>query len=256
MVEDDLSSRLDRLRRENQELRAAVQARDDFIAIAAHELRNPMTPLIAQVEILRNLARQHGSAIPERLSNGLERLDRIASQYMKRATTLLDISRLTSGRFGLEPARLDASGLVREAAEAIAPYAARAGCALSLAIEDNLVGVGDRLALEQITDNLLSNAIKYGAGKPIHLALARDAAGLHLSVRDHGIGISEEDKARIFARFERAVAREHTGGFGVGLWVVGQLVAIMGGAIAISSQPGEGSTFTVRLPFNPAAEEQ
>jgi signal transduction histidine kinase len=113
-------------------------------------------------------------------------------------------------------------------------------------------GIWDRIALEQITDNLLSNAIKYGAGQPIEITLMSDGKTASLRVQDNGIGISEADQARIFGRFERAVTRRAHGGFGIGLWVVRQLVDAMGGDIAVLSKPGSGSTFTVTLPIAPA----
>jgi two-component system OmpR family sensor kinase len=101
-------------------------------------------------------------------------------------------------------------------------------------------------------DNLVSNAIKYGAGQPIVVCALEDAAvgTVSVHVQDHGPGISKEDQARIFQRFERVVGPgRQASGFGVGLWVVGQLIETMGGSITIASQPGRGSTFTVSLPL-------
>ena len=112
-------------------------------------------------------------------------------------------------------------------------------------------GLLDQLAVEQIADNLLSNAIKYGAGEPVEVSLLRRGAKAQLTVRDHGIGISEEDQARIFDAFERAVTRREQGGFGIGLWVVRQLVDTMHGEIHVASRRAEGSTFTVILPLSP-----
>ena len=109
----------------------------------------------------------------------------------------------------------------------------------------------DELAVEQIADNLLSNAVKYGAGEPIEVSLVCDGAEARLTVRDHGIGISEQDQARIFDAFERAVSRREEGGFGIGLWVVRHLVDAMHGEIPVTSGPAEGSTFTVILPLLP-----
>ena len=112
-----------------------------------------------------------------------------------------------------------------------------------------VIGTWDRLALEQVTENLLSNALKFGAGKPVAVALRADGRAARLAVRDRGIGISDADRARVFGRFERAVARREHGGFGVGLWLVNQLVTAMGGTIAVEGAPGEGTTFTVMLPL-------
>jgi signal transduction histidine kinase len=112
----------------------------------------------------------------------------------------------------------------------------------------------DRLAVEQVAENLLSNAIKFGAGRPVRVALRSDGRTARLIVRDQGIGISEEDRARIFQRFERAVTRREHGRFGIGLWLANQLVLAMGGAIGVESEPGAGTTFTVSLPLGGAGQ--
>jgi len=93
------------------------------------------------------------------------------------------------------------------------------GCRLEPSIAGEVTGMLDELAVEQIADNLLSNAVKYGAGEPIEVSLVGDGSKARLTVRDHGIGISEKDQARIFDAFERAVSRREEGGFGIGLWV-------------------------------------
>ena len=111
------------------------------------------------------------------------------------------------------------------------------------------MGQWDRLAVEQIVANLLSNAIKYGAGTQINIALSSDQTDALLSVSDRGPGISPNDQARIFERFEQAVGKqEKRSGFGIGLWLVKSLVEAHGGTISVHSQLGTGSTFTVRLP--------
>lgn len=253
-VAEGAPERIDRLLRENAELRAAVQARDHFISVAAHELRNPVTPLLVQIESLRRMAPLGADGVPARLAEGLARLEMIAARYVRRMNTLLDISRLSSGQLRLTPAPIDIAAAVGETAAELEPFARAAGCALSMSIEADLPGFHDRTAIEEIVENLLSNAIKYGSGRPVSLSLAREAETVRLCVRDHGIGISPDDQARIFARFERVAAASHVGGFGLGLWVVGQLTQAMGGGISVESRPGEGSAFTVRLPLRMAAE--
>lgn len=246
---------VERLRAEVAELQAAVRARDEFISMAAHELRNPMTPLLIQAQLLSTLARASGGAVPERIVEGLERLEGLIAQYLRRASVLLEVSRLTSGAFRLECLHLDLSAAVAEAATRIAPLAERADCAMSVHVDAGLSAWLDPLAIELVADNLLSNAVKYGAGAPVELSLRADGAWARIAVRDHGIGISEQDQARIFARFERAVTRREAGGFGVGLWIVGRLVAAMGGTLAVESRIGEGSTFVVRLPLAAKQED-
>jgi len=245
----DMSAGIECLRGEITALRAAVRARDDFISMAAHELRNPMTSLVGQISLLRKNARDAGSGVPQHITRGIERLDLIVRRYIRRMTTLLDISRLTSGKFNLNPATVNISSVISDIAADFALYAAAAGSLLSIFIEEDIVGLFDRTAVEEIAENLISNAIKYGSSKPIDVTLLRTDEYLSLQVRDRGLGISAKDQERIFERFERLITGRPTVGFGLGLWVVGQLTVAMGGTIAVESDPGEGSTFTVRLPL-------
>jgi two-component system, OmpR family, sensor kinase len=245
----DAAESIRSLREENATLRAALRARDDFISVAAHELRNPMTPLVGQINLLRKTARLAEGAVPERIVKGIERLDLIVRRYIRRTTTLLDISRLSSGKFHLDLAPVDASSVISDIAADFAFHAEAAGSALTLSIETGVFGLLDRTAIEEIAENLISNAIKYGDGKPIEVTLARDAGEIRLQVRDHGLGISAGDQGRIFEQFERLVTPRPTSGFGLGLWVVGQLTEAMGGTITVESHPERGSTFIVRLPL-------
>jgi signal transduction histidine kinase len=128
-------------------------------------------------------------------------------------------------------------------------HAEVAGSTLRISTEKDVIGLLDRTAIEEVVENLISNAIKYGDGKPIDVTLARDAGEMRFEVKDHGLGISANDQARIFEQFERLVTGRPTSGFGLGLWVVGQLTEAMGGTITVESHPGQGSTFIVRLPL-------
>lgn len=242
------------LRATIEELRQAVQARDEFLIAAAHELRNPMTPILVGLDAVLSAAQSGAPA--SAIAPALENLKDNVARYVKRAGSLLDVSRLTTGRFRPELSEVDLSELTREVVQAAAPVARYSGSQLNLAIQDGVVGLWDRLALEQIVENLLSNAIKYGAGNPVEVALSADRSEARLAVSDQGIGISAEDQARIFDRFERAVTRSQHGGFGVGLWTVGRLTAALNGEITVASAPGRGSTFTVRLPLRSAAQQE
>jgi two-component system OmpR family sensor kinase len=232
------------------ELEEELQARDDFLAIAAHELRNPMTPIGARIELLLAKARQMSDAVPQEIIQGLERLEELIDAYVRRATILLDVSRINSDNFRLQPDMVDLSSLVRRVTMAAKPAAERASCRIRLTVQEGVVGRCDATAMEQILDNLLSNAIRYGAGRPIEVAFASDREVARLSVKDNGIGISERDRARIFERFQRAGPKNANGGFGVGLWITRQLICAMQGDIAVSSSPGIGSTFIVTLPLS------
>jgi two-component system OmpR family sensor kinase len=232
------------------ELEAQVRARDEFLAIAAHELRNPMTPIAAWVELLLGIARREPSGIPPQMLHGLERLERLVEAYVRRATTFLDVSRISSQNLQLTFTELDLSSLVRDTVTAMLPAAENAGCRVSLAIQQNVTGSLDRTAVEQIVENILSNAIRYGAGQPISVTLSGgNSSTAQLTIRDQGMGISEADQARIFDQFQRAKANNTAGGFGVGLWITRQLVLAMAGEISVTSKVGCGSTFIVLLPL-------
>jgi signal transduction histidine kinase len=241
------------LRRRLDELASAVAARDNFIAVAAHELRNPMTPIIGQIELLLAGLRS-GKYTLDQIENRLTRIHRSMGHYLKRTSTLLDVSRISSGKFRLTPAPCDLAEVIRMVAETFDDTARYAGATLEVDVPASLPGSWDRLALEQIIDNLVSNAIKYGGGNVVLVSakVATDPAFVVIEVRDHGPGISKDDKGRIFGQFERAIgSEERQTGFGVGLWVVGQIVEAMGGTITVTDPPGGGAAFSIMLPDAP-----
>lgn len=235
-----------------EELRQAVRARDEFVAIAAHELRNPMTPILMQVHSLITAASDPNRCRPDVLAPRLDLLEHAVRDFVRRSTTLLDVARIAAGNLRIELSEVDLSRIVRAVVDRAEAAARLARSRLQADLQDGVVGIWDRLALEQVVENLLSNALKFGAGKPVTLTLRSDGHAAQLAVQDRGIGISEADRARIFQRFERAVTQREHGGFGVGLWLANQLVVAMGGTIGIESAPGEGSAFLVKLPVGTA----
>jgi signal transduction histidine kinase len=243
---DHLSTEAE-LRSRLAELEQAVQARDELLAIAAHELRNPMHALLLQVSAALAVARRNGHGD---LVRRIERVKHIVDRYVKRATVLLDVCRVNARKFPLQVETFDFMDVVREAVESYGPEAAFHQSSLNVTGPQALVGSWDRLAIEQIVSNLLSNAMKYGAGGPVDVNVHEVGAdAVELAVKDSGVGIAPEDQDRIFGRFEQGtnpVARR--AGFGVGLWLVRSLVDVHGGGISVSSVPEKGSTFTVRLP--------
>ncbi|MBL6080068.1 HAMP domain-containing histidine kinase [Belnapia sp. T18] len=236
------------------ELREAVRVRDEFVAIAAHELRNPMTPILMQVSSLLAAARAPDRCRPELLVPRMEILQIAVREFVRRSTALLDVSRIAAGNVRIEPVEVDLTGVVSGVVDRAVIAARMARSTLEADLQPGVLANLDRLAMEQVAENLLSNAIKFGAGKPVNVVLRSDGHVARLAVQDRGIGISEEDRARIFARFERAVARRDHGGFGIGLWLANQLVTAMDGTIAVESVPGEGTIFTVTMPLGVAAQ--
>ena len=254
MAEDELSE-LAELRELVDSLRRSVRARDDFIAIAAHELRNPMTPIVGVAELALIAARRAEGKCPPRVIILLERLQRLVQDYVRRATRLLDVNRLETGNLQLEPTATDLSQLVLSTVHRYQAEAGHQQCTLEHDIEADVRGHLDPLAVEQVIDNLVSNAVKFGAGKPVTVRLRSDGRAACLEVRDAGIGMSVDQQERIFGRFEQIVARHDGSGFGLGLWIASRLIAAMNGRITVSSRPGEGSTFTAILPLAARGKE-
>ncbi|HET6345858.1 MAG TPA: HAMP domain-containing sensor histidine kinase, partial [Myxococcota bacterium] len=232
------------------ELQKAVKVRDEFLSIASHELRTPLTALELQLgNLTRLMAKPDPLVWRERFSDKLERATRQTGRLAKLIDNLLDVSRISAGRFRLEPEPMDLARLCQDLGERWSDEAGVAGCRLELDIVGPCEGQWDPLRLEQVITNLLSNAVKYGAGQPIELSLRQDPSGVRMQVRDHGIGVAQGALARIFDRFERAVSPREFGGLGLGLFITREIVEAHGGQISVQSTLGEGATFIVRLPW-------
>ncbi len=243
--DDDLSARLQRAER-------AIAARDDFLAIAAHELRSPLNALALRLAALEMMAAREGS---ESLRVEIERTRRTVDRYVGRAVVLLDVSRLNSSGMQLSPSRIDVAELVRNVVEAHRDEAAFHGAPLTAEVEGGSPGFWDAHMVEQILSNLVNNAIKYGDGSPVRVKAWTDEAGgmAHFEVTDGGPGIDAAARSRIFEKFERVVSSTRDrAGFGLGLWIVGRMVAAHEGVIDVAPVAQGGSRFLVSLPLVPA----
>ncbi|KFE66227.1 MEDS domain-containing protein [Hyalangium minutum] len=235
-----------------QEALAAVRIRDEFLSMASHELKTPLTSLQLQLGLLKSGVMASGDGVARKLSPKLQTLERQVTRLNALNNSLLDVTALSTGKLRLELQPVELGALVREAVERLEPDFARAGCEVRLELVEELQGRWDPMRLEQIVVNLLTNAIKYGLGKPVHIQVQRRGESAVLAVRDQGIGISSEAQERLFRKFERAVPSQHYGGLGLGLYISRTLVEAMQGAIQVDSQPGHGAIFTVTLPCEPA----
>ena len=217
------------------------------MAVAAHELRNPMTPILGQVDLLL-AAVKAGNCPPEQVEQRLGRIQHSVVRYVKRATVMLGVSRLTRGGFRPDLEAFDLSALLRESVGEFAPAARHAGVAITLNAPETLPVHLDRMATEQIIDNLVSNALKHGDRTPVEVTADVVGQQVRIAVRDHGAGIPHGERAQMLSTFEHVVGQgERRSGFGIGLWVVGQFVAAMEGTVTIGDAPG-GALFTVILP--------
>jgi PAS domain S-box-containing protein len=235
-----------------RQLKRAIEARDQFLVVASHELKTPLTSLELQIGSLLRLGRSDpdASVSDERVRSKYEAILKQVERMTVLINTLLDVAKLTSGRVELGREPLDLGEVVGRAVASSADAIRRSGSEIRLRAPAPVVGMWDRPSLETAVAHLVSNAVKFGAGAPVEIGVETSGDRAVLTVRDHGIGISVEDQKRIFERFERAVSDRHFGGFGVGLWVARQAVEAHGGTIRVSSVEGEGAEFTIELPLD------
>ena len=234
--------------------REAVRLRDEFLSVASHELKTPLTPLSLKLQMLARAAASQPETpfvlrVREDVAAGRRQIHRLSELI----GDLLDVARISSGKMKLHWEEVDFATVAREVAARLESEAIRAECRLAVEAPAVLTGRSDRLRFEQVVENLLTNAIKYGAGKPIHLLLEKRPLGIRLTVKDLGIGIPQMHQARIFERFERAVSERNYGGLGLGLYITRTIVEALSGTIRVESQPDQGACFTVELPSEPPA---
>lgn len=227
------------------ESEAAVQARDEFLAIASHELRNPVTAIKGSAQLLSRLL-AGGHAKPDRVAHYVDIIDRTADRLSGLVNDLLNMSRLQSGRFSIEPQEQNVAALVREAA-------ARTGGRVRPAdVPGTLHADVDADRFGQILGNLLDNAIKYSPdGTTAEVSLSADDESITLSVRDHGIGIPAGEEEHIFQPFGRAsnAAARNLPGMGLGLYICRRLAEAHGGRLwAESGHDGDGTVMCLQLP--------
>jgi PAS domain S-box-containing protein len=232
-----------------QDMQQAVQLRDQFLSLAAHELKTPLTSLTGQVQLFQRRAEREKHLI-ERDERAIRIISEQVARLNKMVLALLDISRLERGQLTIERVPVDLCALLHSIIDAAQLTAEDRQITLAHPAQPILIS-GDALRLEQVFQNLLQNAIKYSQpAEPISVVVTPTTDQVCVAVEDHGIGIPPAALGHVFQRFYRAdnVEEQHLSGMGIGLYVVSEIVTLHGGTVTIDSTEGVGSTFTVILP--------
>ena len=223
----------------------AARVREEFLSIASHELRTPLTSLLLQLEAVQ---RRVAGLTPEQIVPRLASAAKSAHRMRELVDRLLDVTRVMSGRLEVRRETADVTSIVRLVVDRFCAARDEQAAPITLDAPGPILATCDPSRLDMVVTNLVTNAVKYGERKPIEVRLADGGDVVRISVTDHGIGIAPEDHARIFERFERAVAVSNYGGFGVGLWLASRIVEAHGGRMSVASALGHGATFTVEIP--------
>jgi len=233
---------------------AALQVRDEFLSIAAHELKTPLTGLSAASQILVRKVQRGAIDAPPWLDNGLRTIDQQVERLNRLTGRLLDVSRLDHDKLTIERASTDLTDLAERLVAAFTLRTTRH--TFTLTAEPGIVADVDADGMERVLSNLLDNALKYSPdGGQIDVAVARaDSNHFRLSVRDHGIGIPPDKRDAIFERFYQAHSAEYRSGLGLGLYITHQIVALHDGTIDLESPADGGARFVVVAPIKVTAK--
>jgi PAS domain S-box-containing protein len=235
-----------------KKLKEAISARDEFLSIASHELKTPLTSLKLQSQMkVRYLEKNEFEKFsPENIKkiseSDVKQLDRLT----RLVDDMLDITRINTGKLTIQKEKINLCTLVEEVISRMRKESEDKKIEISIHCSKPLIGIWDRFRIEQVITNLVTNAIKYGNRKPIEILINHLDDSAVLIVKDQGTGIQSEDQERIFERFERAISKSEISGLGLGLYIVKEIIERHGGSVRIESTPGQGSSFIVKLPLS------
>lgn len=238
------------LKANEKKLEAALIARDQFVSVASHELKTPLTSLKLQSQLtLKSLAAGKEFS-RERILSMAVQTNELVDRLTHLIDDMLDVSRINTGKLRFNKTRNEMGEIVRDVVSRMELLFESSGLKPPIVqTEEKLYGFWDRFRLEQVLSNLLTNAIRYGRGKEISVNVKRTEKDVLISVSDKGWGINKEDQKRIFERFERAIDSSEVSGLGLGLFIAKEIVEGHGGKIWVESELNQGSTFYVILPL-------
>lgn len=230
----------------------AIKTRDEFLSIASHELKTPITSLKLQIEITRRQVNPNENKAPS--PEKLEKILKVSQNQINRLSALvedlLDVSRINAGKLTFAFETIDLSALVREIVEQHSEVLKAAQCNPTLKAKTPIFCECDRFRIEQVITNLLSNAIKYGAAQPIFIQVSENQDRAKILIKDSGVGIHHDQLDHIFERFVRAISPKNISGLGLGLYISKEIVRSHHGEIRVKSDLGKGSEFIVEIPLS------
>lgn len=229
---------------------SAIRARDEFVSIASHELKTPITSLKMQLQMmLRGISvEKQITPTPEKLFKALTSSSNQIDRLTVLIEDLLDVTRIETGKLTYKFEKVDLGLMVKEVMDRFSEEAKYAKTEFKVNLQDNVMTFCDRYRIEQVLVNLLSNAIKYGSNSPIEVTVYKEQGKAIFMVKDNGMGIAKEMQSKIFERFERAISSTNISGLGLGLYITKQIIDAHQGAIDVESELNKGSTFKVFLP--------
>lgn len=230
-----------------------VTSRDEFLSIASHELKTPLTSLKMKAQMMMRAINKNEPNVfsPEKIVNLVDLINTQSTRLNRLVDDMLDISRIRTGRLKIERQEVKLREIVKDVVDRLSTEFVRVtGNFPQVKIDDEIIGYWDRLRIEQVITNLLTNALRYGEHKKVVLHICRAGRMAKIEVIDYGIGIARENINKIFERFERGgIAASEVSGLGLGLFISNKIVMAHGGFIDVKSEVGHGSTFTVQLPL-------
>lgn len=231
------------------EAQEALRSRDEFLAIASHELKTPLTSILLALQYsLRHLNQNEDKDIAK-VKNALETGITQTRRLSALMNDLLNISVISTGNLKIEKEEADLVQIIKDAISGVQLQIERKHIKINFKSNKQIViGNWDKVRLGEVFSNLISNAIKYGKNKPINISLKAEKKYIIIKVVDRGIGISNDDMKNVFEIFRRTSASKDYKGIGVGLYISKEIIAAHNGEIILESKPDKGSKFTLKLP--------
>lgn len=247
-----LEQKLKKIEETEASLKKALRSRDEFLSICSHELKTPLTSLKMQIQITNRLRERKGDDVAfsqENMDKFLGHADRSVERIIHLVNDMLDISRVATGRLSLNLEKVQLETLIKDVADRLQTFMELAGCELKINAQEEISGLWDKFRVEQVITNLLTNAAKYAPEAPVEIHVYKKGQFACVDVKDNGPGISPENQKRVFERFERVTNADSVTGLGLGLYISKTITELHHGALTVESIPGQGTTFTMKLPL-------